>query len=43
VSVIGVPPRPVKDPDWTGVKFGQLPADLVDGIKVLIASGFILF
>lgn len=34
VSVIGVPPRPVKDPDWTGVKFGQLPADLVDGIKV---------
>lgn len=34
VSVIGAPPRPVDDPDWAGVKFGSLPAELGEGIQV---------
>lgn len=33
--MIGAPPRPVPNPDWTGVKFGKLPQDLGDGIEVV--------
>ncbi|XP_034243121.1 cryptochrome-1 [Thrips palmi] len=34
VSIIGAPPRPVDDPDWTGVQFGKLPQHLGDDIEV---------
>lgn len=34
VSVIGPPPRPVDDIDWTNVKFGKLPAYLASELKV---------
>lgn len=29
VQTIGLPPRPAPDPDWTNVKFGQIPQPLL--------------
>ncbi|KAF4522540.1 Chryptochrome 1 [Ephemera danica] len=34
VSVIGDPPRPVADPDWSNVKFGKLPEIITQEFKM---------
>ncbi|XP_065338962.1 cryptochrome-1 [Cloeon dipterum] len=34
VSTLGEPPRPVEDPDWTGVTFGTLPPRLMKEFQV---------
>ncbi|KAK3927894.1 Cryptochrome-1 [Frankliniella fusca] len=34
LSVVGDPPRPVEDPEWSSVKFGSLPANIGNGLTV---------